>query len=199
MHLPAAEASPAPQALPGTFLCPDSGVLHTQSSFLYPESGLPQSHSENGSYRSASLDWSRNLPHDPAMTRQLHDDLLAAYFAYYNSWSCFVDEEGFRRDFASTASTHDYSALLHNSILALAAAFSPVTVNAELYSEKAKTFIEQESEAGLLSSVSGLLLLAEYHAGAARQKIGFLYFGIAHFSGSNRKWSYASRAPVSRG
>jgi hypothetical protein len=78
-----------------------------------------------------------------------------------------------------------YSPLLHLSLLAVACAYSPRPVDAETYAERAKTRIEVESEAALLSSIQGLFLLADYYAGAARHKIGYLYYGIANFSASN--------------
>lgn len=92
------------------------------------------------------------------------------------------------RSFVKTSRSdvaHRRHSTVHLSLLAVACAYSPRPVDAETYAERAKARIEVESEAALLSSIQGLFLLADYYAGAARHKIGYLYYGIANFSASN--------------
>lgn len=186
MHLSPATKAPRPAISP-TFLCPDHDRL------LAANESKP---SLNELLPNRPLDWNRDLPEDPAMTRELHDHLINLFFAYLNQWSCFVEESLFRRDMSKCLAADDptaplrlahYSPLLHNALIALAAGLSPTPVDAEPYSRLAKTHIEPEAENKLLSSVQGLFILAEYHAGAARQTIGFLYFGISNYSCSNRE------------
>lgn len=80
------------------------------------------------------------------------------------------------------ARTSQYSGLLHNAILSLAAnysdhaCFGPCDRGA-VFASKAKRAIDTEAESPMLSTVVGLMLLGSYHSGTARHGLGYMYAG----------------------
>lgn len=78
--------------------------------------------------------------------------------------------------------TAHYSPMLHNSILALAAAFSDDPNKRAIpyrdhFAKKAKSYIDQDCEKPSLACVSSLSLLGSYHATNGEQGLGYFYFG----------------------
>lgn len=75
-----------------------------------------------------------------------------------------------------------YSPFLHNSLLAVATAFSddPLVANLEArqhFAMKAKSYIESECERPSLSAVQALAMLARFYSGQGQQTLGFMHFG----------------------
>ncbi|GJN93253.1 hypothetical protein Rhopal_006300-T1 [Rhodotorula paludigena] len=138
------------------------------------------------------VDWRRHLPPELAeWDEELHEDLLARFFAYFNTWCLWVDEDSFRRDLALCLSSNPlapsrtsfYSPLLHNAIIALACALSNDTrvsdrSAARACAARAKALLEDEGERPQLSTQQGLLLVGSYHSGNSLQGLGYLYSGI---------------------
>lgn len=56
------------------------------------------------------------------------------------------------------------------------------------FSKRAKDLLEEEAEAPMLSTISGLMLLGTYHASVARQNLGFIYAGIGLRLVQAREW-----------
>ncbi|KAK4053695.1 hypothetical protein OIV83_001351 [Microbotryomycetes sp. JL201] len=177
-----------------TFLCPSHPPPHPSMSSSPPSLADSDSGLEHV-ISTFDIDWSLNLPLDvPGLDRQLHDELVELFLNYGNTWKRFVNAQLFLQDLQTCLSksssqrpvrTSYYSPLMHNSLLAVASAFSPRPIDAELFATKAKSLIEEENEVPLLSSVQGLFLLAEYYAGEAKQKKGWLFYGIGNYSASN--------------
>ncbi|KAI5478464.1 hypothetical protein MNV49_005105 [Pseudohyphozyma bogoriensis] len=76
------------------------------------------------------FDWSRNLPGDLGITRQVHDNIIELFEAFFAPWCMVVDMAKFREDMyiclsssptspAPPPRTPYYSPMLHNAILAL--------------------------------------------------------------------------------
>lgn len=73
--------------------------------------------------------------------------------------------------------------MLHNSLLAVATAFSdePVIkdpVTRQRYADKAKSFLENECELPKLSAMTALSVLANYYSTTNHPTLGYIYFGI---------------------
>ncbi|KAK0218096.1 fungal-specific transcription factor domain-containing protein [Armillaria fumosa] len=141
---------------------------------------------------STDFDWSRNLPVANGFDRHVHDELIDMFFAYFNSWCYWVEPTLFKRDMTACLSfsavpplarTSQYSGLLHNAILSLAAnysdhaCFGPCDRGA-VFASKAKRAIDSEAESPMLSTVAGLMLLGSYHSGTARHGLGYMYAGM---------------------
>ncbi|KAH9854843.1 hypothetical protein C2E23DRAFT_874926 [Lenzites betulinus] len=142
---------------------------------------------------STYFDWSRHLPPEVPLTRAEHDRLLEILFKFFSSWGLRIVPELFLRDMhrALTAphsapppkSAH-YSPMLHNSVLALATAYSddPLINDIRyrrLYARKAKSYIEGECQRPAIPLITGLGVLAAFHSAAGEQSLGYLYFGMA--------------------
>ncbi|KAK0457686.1 fungal-specific transcription factor domain-containing protein [Desarmillaria tabescens] len=138
------------------------------------------------------FDWSRNLPVVDGFHRDIHDELIDMFFAYFNSWCYWVEPTLFKRDVAiclsfsaapPLARTSQYSGLLHNAILSLAANYSDRTClgscdKGAVFASEAKRAIDSEAESPMLSTVVGLMLLGSYHSGTARHGLGYMYAGM---------------------
>jgi hypothetical protein len=142
------------------------------------------------------IEWSRHLPKEPFLTRLEHDTLLNRFFKFFSNWCLRVIPSLFLRDMAvallspaltaqnssSPPKTAHYSPLLHNSILAVAAAYSddPAICCREgktSFAKKAKEYVEIECARPTLSTVQALAILSSYHSGLSEQSLGFMYFG----------------------
>ncbi|KAK4048707.1 hypothetical protein OIO90_005700 [Microbotryomycetes sp. JL221] len=180
-----------------TFLCP-SHPTTAQGGVLSPATLTSMSEFELGielDIATFDIDWSLNLPNVPNFDRQVHDDIIGLWLNFGNDWLRFVNATRFLSDLRTCLSrtnvqgrpirTPYYSPLLHNSMLAVAAAFSSHSIDAEIFATRAKSLIEDENEVPLCSSVQGLFLLAEYYAGSSKPKKGWLFYGIGNYSASN--------------
>lgn len=75
-----------------------------------------------------------------------------------------------------------YSPFLHNTLLAVATAFSddPEVRKMEVrvkFAEEAKGYIETECSRPSISAVQALSMLASFYSGQGQQTLGFMYFG----------------------
>ncbi len=73
--------------------------------------------------------------------------------------------------------------MLHNSLLAVATAFSDDPVikdptTRQRYADNAKSFLENECELPKLSAMTALSVLANYYSSTNRPTLGYIYFGI---------------------
>lgn len=85
-------------------------------------------------------------------------------------------------NFSPPQKTAHYSPMLHNSLLAVATAFSDEpTIKApatrQLYADKAKSFFENECELPKLSAMTALSILANYYSSTNHPTLGYIYFG----------------------
>jgi len=93
-----------------------------------------------------------------------------------------------------TPKTAHYSPMLHNSIIALALAFSEDPRFRDLkarqyFIDAAKTYMEAECQKPTLAVVQALSFLGTFHGSQGDQGLGFMYFG-AFFQGlSSRLYS----------
>jgi len=88
--------------------------------------------------------------------------------------------------------TSQYSPLLHNAILSLAANYSDsayleVVDWGAPFAARAKQQIDSESERPMLSTVAGLALLGSYHSGSAKHGLGYMYAGMGFRMSYTRK------------
>ncbi|KAK7696105.1 hypothetical protein QCA50_000748 [Cerrena zonata] len=99
--------------------CPDENCMHKLE--------------REGTPVSPYVDWARHLPPECPLHREEHDKLLDLFFKFFSAWCMRTVPEFFLRDMLRALSlpanqpalrTAHYSPMLHNSILALAAAFS---------------------------------------------------------------------------
>ncbi|TDL15297.1 hypothetical protein BD410DRAFT_796511 [Rickenella mellea] len=139
--------------------------------------------------------WSRHLPgfDEVPLTRQEHDKIMSLLFSNFACWCMRVIPELLLRDMhrvlharssETLPKTAHYSPFLHNSLLAVATAFSddPRVSNMtarQVFAKKAKDYIEPECERPSLSAVQALSLLASFYSGQGQQTIGFMYFGMS--------------------
>jgi hypothetical protein len=124
----------------------------------------------------------------------MHLEALQAFFVFFNSWCWWVDEKRFRNDMGVPVATTGtvvkqnlrtayYSPLLHLAILAIGVmyldnrSYSDRELISDSFARIAATYFEEEIEAAKLSGVIGLMLLGTYHAGHARQSLGYIYSG----------------------
>lgn len=131
---------------------------------------------------------------DVALNDEMHAECLRLFFAFFNPWCLWVDEERFRRDMDlhrgpegsvinRNARTAFYSPLLHLSILAIGIMYNQNLTYTEkramsdAMAKEAARFVEEEVEAAKLSAVNAFMLLGSHHAGHARQSLGYIYSG----------------------
>ncbi|WOO84843.1 Nitrogen assimilation transcription factor nit-4 [Vanrija pseudolonga] len=136
-----------------------------------------------------------NLPTlgTPELDDWTHEEVLRLFFNYYNAQCYWVNERGFRRDLLASPTvegtiirprrTPYYSPMLHNILLAMGVGFLNVDkkVREQLalaFGARAKALLEEETEQAMLSTVSGVLLLATFHASLSRHSLGFIYTGV---------------------
>jgi len=125
---------------------------------------------------------------------EMHQNALRAFFAFFNPWCWWVDEERFRNDMGVTPADTDtvvrqnlrtayYSPLLHFAILAIGVMYLDYRSHSnrefisDSFARNAASFFEDEIEATKPSAVIGLMLLGTHHAGHARQNLGYIYTG----------------------
>ncbi|ETW83538.1 hypothetical protein HETIRDRAFT_438733 [Heterobasidion irregulare TC 32-1] len=139
------------------------------------------------------IEWNRYLPKDVTLSRTEHDRLLDLLFRFFTSWCMRVVPELFLHDMHQVLSrspsnvasrTAHYSPMLHNSLIAVATAFSddPMIKADEVrnkFAAKAKESLEQECERPHLSAVLALSILANFHSSRGEQSLGYMYFGIS--------------------
>ncbi|KAL1407380.1 hypothetical protein Q8F55_006802 [Vanrija albida] len=129
----------------------------------------------------------------PELDDWTHEEVLRLFFNYYNAQCYWVNERGFRRDMLASPTaegtiirprrTPYYSPMLHNILLAMGVGFLNVDKKvreqlAVAFGARAKALLEEETESAMLSTVSGVLLLATYHASLSRHSLGFIYTGV---------------------
>lgn len=140
----------------------------------------------------SEIDWARHLPQGVPLTLLEHDRLLGLLFRFFTSWGLRVIPKLFQRDMHRCLSlptslpplkTAHYSPMLHNALLAVATAFSddpaikdPIT--RQKFSDKAKSYLEDECERPKLSAMTALSILANYHSSENHATLGYIYFGI---------------------
>ncbi len=119
--------------------------------------------------------------------------LLGLLFRFFTSWGLRVIPKLFQRDMHRCLSspsslpphkTAHYSPMLHNALLAVATAFSddpaikdPTT--RRQFADKAKSYLEDECERPMLSAMTALSILANYHSSENHATLGYIYFGMA--------------------
>ncbi|TFY65610.1 hypothetical protein EVG20_g5476 [Dentipellis fragilis] len=139
------------------------------------------------------LDWARHLPANAPLSRAEHDGLLDCFFRFFTSWRMCIIPAFFLRDMHRYLSvprgetpprTSHYSPMLHNSIVALAAAFSdhPELKHIDMrrkFAAKAKDDLEKECSQPSLSAVVALSFLATFHSSQGEHELGYMYFGMS--------------------
>ncbi|GJE99786.1 fungal specific transcription factor domain-containing protein [Phanerochaete sordida] len=139
------------------------------------------------------FDWSRHLPPEAPLSRVEHDRLLDLLFRFCTSWCFRVIPSLFLRDMHRALTTppsapaprlSHYSPMLHNSLLALATAYSedPRVHDIEfrrMYARRAKSYLEKDCLTPNVSIVSALSLLSTFHSSRGEQSLGYLYAGMA--------------------
>ncbi|GAA5893592.1 hypothetical protein JCM6882_007858 [Rhodosporidiobolus microsporus] len=135
--------------------------------------------------------WSRVFPFLPGWDQELHDTLVLRYFRFFNDFYNFVDEKAFRSDMELALSqpepsfrTSSYSSLLHLAIVAQGAWFSddPRTQDESVVESlitRAHSLVLEEGDRPMLSTVQGLLVVANYFTCAAKPNVGYLVVGSA--------------------
>ncbi|KAG6884678.1 hypothetical protein C0993_009021 [Termitomyces sp. T159_Od127] len=138
------------------------------------------------------FDWSRYLPTSVPLDRKEHDKLIDLVFKFIMSWCLRIVPDLFLRDMHETLSTPrsqtppqtvHYSPMLHNSLLAVATAFSDDPRIRDLkarqaFATLAKSHVETECQQPNISVVHALSCLGSYHSGLGEQTLGYLYFGM---------------------
>jgi hypothetical protein len=118
--------------------------------------------------------------------------LLSRLFQFFTSWALRIIPKLFLRDMHRCLSrpsstpplkTAHYSPMLHNALLSVATAFSddPVIKDPtarQRYADKAKSFLESESELPKLSAMTALSILANYYSSCNKPTLGYIYFGM---------------------
>lgn len=118
--------------------------------------------------------------------------LIDLAFKFIMSWCLRIVPDLFLRDMYETLSTPrsqmppktaHYSPMLHNSILAVATAFSDDPRIRDLkarqtFATLAKSYVETECQQPNISVVHALSCLGSYHSGLGEQTLGYLYFGM---------------------
>ena len=160
---------------------------------------------------STYFDWSRHLPRDVPLSRAEHDRILDILLKFCQCWSLRIIPELFLRDMhralslppsATQPRAAHYSPMLHNAVLALATAYaddpvlkSPRCRNA--FAERAKSYIESETQKPTIALVTALGTLAAFHSVCGDQSLAYLYFGMAGRVSQSRKFLFASHPPRS--
>ncbi|KAG5644488.1 hypothetical protein DXG03_008315 [Asterophora parasitica] len=136
------------------------------------------------------FDWSRYLPTSVPLDRKEHDKLLDLLLKFFMSWCLRLVPDLFLRDMHQTLATPrsqtppktaHYSPMLHNSLMAVATAFSDDPRIRDLKSRQAfaavaKSYIEAECQQPNISVIHALSLLGSYHSGLGEQTLGYFYF-----------------------
>ncbi|KAI0312453.1 hypothetical protein OF83DRAFT_1176619 [Amylostereum chailletii] len=144
-------------------------------------------------YAGTNVDWKRYLPDEVLLTQKEHDRILDLLFRFFTSWCLRLIPEFFLRDMyrvLSHSSVHvpprtaHYSPMLHNSLLAVATAFSDVPEVKDAaarrhYAQKALSYLEAECEHPNISALLALSILANYHSSQGAPTLGYMYFGIS--------------------
>ncbi|KAG6887908.1 hypothetical protein C0992_010284 [Termitomyces sp. T32_za158] len=139
------------------------------------------------------FDWSRYLPTSVPLDRKEHDKLIDLVFKFFTSWCLRIVPDLFLRDMYETLNTPrsqtppktvHYSPMLHNSLLAIATAFSDDPRIRDLkarqtFATLAKSYVETECQQPNVSVIHALSCLGSYHSGLGEQTLGYLYFGMS--------------------
>ncbi|KAG6811774.1 hypothetical protein H0H92_005904 [Tricholoma furcatifolium] len=139
------------------------------------------------------FDWSRYLPASVPLDRKEHDRLLDLLFKFFMSWCIRLVSDLFLRDMCrmlrtprsqTPPKTAHYSPMLHNSLLAVATAFSDDPRIRDIKTRQAfailaKSYVEAECQQPNISVVHALSCLGSYHSGLGEQTLGYLYFGMS--------------------
>ena len=137
------------------------------------------------------FDWSRYLPTAVPLDRKSHDKALDLLFKYFTTFCLRIIPDLFLRDMCrvlNVARAHEppkvthYSPMLHNSLVALALAFSDDPRFRDLQARKyfvdaAKSYMETECQQPNISVVQALSFLGSFYGSQGDQGLGFLYFG----------------------
>ncbi|KAJ7291285.1 hypothetical protein C8J57DRAFT_213548 [Mycena rebaudengoi] len=138
-----------------------------------------------------NLDWSRHLPKEVHIDRREHDKILDLFLKFFAIFPLHVVPHLFLRDMYRALSfpasqspprTTNYSPMLHNAVMALAAAFSDDPYIRETrvhFLAAAKGQFEAECQNPNVSLVHALALLATYHAQEGAIILGEAYCGTS--------------------
>lgn len=130
------------------------------------------------------------------VSSQFNFRLIDLVFKFFTSWCLRIVPDLFLRDMHETLSTPrsqtlpktvHYSPMLHNSLLAVATAFSDDPRIRDLkarqtFATLAKSYVETECQQPNISVVHALSCLGSYHSGLGEQTLGYLYFGMSTWS-----------------
>ncbi|KAJ7583168.1 hypothetical protein C8J56DRAFT_790809 [Mycena floridula] len=145
-------------------------------------------------YHNPDFDWSRHLPPEVPLDRETHDDILDKLFKFFTCWTLRIVPALFLRDMYRALSvprsqtpprTSHYSPMLHNSLLAVATAFSDDPrvrdMRARVYFvAKAKHLMEEDSaKSPNIAFVHALSMLASFYSSSGDEMLGYLTFGTS--------------------
>ncbi|KAJ7130300.1 hypothetical protein C8R44DRAFT_775288 [Mycena epipterygia] len=139
------------------------------------------------------IDWSRNLPPEVALDRKEHDKILDLSFKFFTPFSLRIVPSLFLKDMHRALSvprsrrpprTPHYSAMLHNTLLAVSANFSD---NSYIRDPKTRQYfinvaldcLQAECRKPDLSLIHALAFLGTYYADIGDRILGDLFFGMS--------------------
>nr|XP_019009014.1 uncharacterized protein I206_06702 [Kwoniella pini CBS 10737]OCF47795.1 hypothetical protein I206_06702 [Kwoniella pini CBS 10737] len=125
-----------------------------------------------------------HLPTNVNLTWEEHEELLNLFEAFFGSFCMVVDISLFREDLTRTHGQHTtnyFSPLLHNAILGLAVHFSNKVHSPSdaAFSAKAASYILQECEKPMMSTIKGLVILGSLQTLLSREDLSSLYLSMA--------------------
>ncbi|KAJ7747455.1 hypothetical protein DFH07DRAFT_1062746 [Mycena maculata] len=167
----------------------------------------------DGTHLNPDVDWSRYLPSQVPLDRREHDRVLDLCFKFFTMWCMRVVPALFLRDMHRYLSiprssvppkTPHYSPMLHNALIALAAAFSndpriSALESRQHFAAAAKNYIEDECQRPNISVVHALSIIGSFHSSQGDQMLGYLYFGMSARIGQALGLSIDSSAWVRAG
>lgn len=144
---------------------------------------------------------SKSIPFPPYHSKLiLSQRLLDLLFKFFTSWCLRVVPALFLRDMYRALSvpasqpppkTPHYSPMLHNALIALAAAFSDDPRICDLatrqkFATVAKGYIDVECQKPNICVVQALSLLGSFHSSQGDENLGYMYFGESDEDAQNR-------------
>jgi hypothetical protein len=111
---------------------------------------------------------------------KLRDVLIRSCWHYYSLSVQVVDEQLFTRHRAASKRSQYYSSFLEHALLACTTRVSTSAAVRKLgrpYAERAKKEVVFELEQPTIASLQGFLLLSDFEATSARDRVGWMYSG----------------------